>query len=183
MTFTIAPIVEGYGDVAAVPVLLRRMVPELAIATPVRFARNQLTKPDRLSHYARIAAANIHDGGALLLLMDADDDCAATLGPQVQEQLSAEFPGRLVRVAFAVREFEAWIVGGHAVYDVADADVAGRLEDRIRTVHGTYKKTVDQPRLIARADLTLLEQRSRSFRHLLGVLSGLVAVAAGDSTG
>ena len=54
MTVKVGCIVEGEGDVAAVPLLIRRIAaelyPELAIDTPrpIRVHRNQVVQPDKL---------------------------------------------------------------------------------------------------------------------------------------
>lgn len=170
MNFTIAPIVEGHGDVDAVPLLIRRISPSLIVKRPVRFPRNRLIENKHLERAARIAASNIADRGAVLLVMDADEDCAAKLGPDLERRLECILPRRLCRVVLVVREFEAWIVGGHAAFGIADPDQAGDLKGRIRSQFGVYKETVDQPRLIAEADLELLMERSRSFRRLKKVL-------------
>lgn len=169
MSCVVAPIVEGHGDVAALPLLLRMIDPTLSVSRPVRFPRSRLLADDdsHLHRAAAIAASNITGRGVVLLVLDADEDCAAQLGPKLESRLRKLSPQCECRVALAVREFEAWIVGGDAAYDVQDADTAGNLKDRIRERHGVYGETADQPRLIANADLTLLEKRSRSFRHLL----------------
>lgn len=177
MSFTIAPIVEGHGDFAAVPILLRRMVPMLAVARPVRFPRSKLIIPAELIRAARIAEANISDQGAVLLVMDADEDCAATLGPQLQQTLSRGLPHRLCRVVLAVREFEAWIVGGDVAYGVDAPDSAGGLKDRIKARYGVYSETIEQPRLIAAADIRRLCAMSRSFQKLQKVVDEFAALA------
>lgn len=175
MSFVVAPIVEGHGDVAAVPLLLRRMAPELAVARPVRCPRTRVVRNDYLIRMARIANANIQDRGAVLVLFDADQDCAAQLGPELESELAKSFPDRLCRVVLAVRGFEAWIAGGDASYGLDDADSAGNLKSRIRQANnGLYQKTVDQPKLIAKADLTRLGQVSRSFGKLFKVVGEFV---------
>ena len=174
MSFAVAPIVEGHGDVAALPVLLRKMHPSIQVKSPVRFPRTKLLIDEHLRRAARIAASNIVDRGAVLLVIDADEDCAAQRAPDLEKRLCGFLPNRCCRVVLAVREFEAWIVGGHAEFDVIDPDNAGHLKDRIREKHGVYKETVDQPRLIATVDLQLLARRSRSFRHLSKVLGELL---------
>lgn len=171
MSFILAPIVEGYGDVPAVRVLTQRIAPEWTIASPVRQARGKLVQREGLKHAVNIAAANIVGAGAVLVLFDADDDCAKTKAPELDHWLREDFPHILCRVVMVVREFEAWIVGGDPVYDVDDPDNTGNLENRIRTIHGGYKKTVDQPRHISRSDLKRLEANSRSFRKFLKVMS------------
>ena len=175
MGFTLAPIVEGHGDVIALPILLRRMNPALIVKRPVRFPKTKLLIPEHLQRAAIIAASNIQPPGAVLLVMDSDEECAATRAAEMVRLLGESLPGHLCKVALAVREFEAWIVGGDDYYAVPDADVAGNLKGRIRQRYGVYSETADQPRLIARADLSRLEQSSRSFRHLKSVVKQFVS--------
>lgn len=178
MSFTVAPIVEGHGDVAALPLLLRRMAPSLDVKRPVRCPKTRLLIPEHLRRAATIAAANILGRGAILLVFDANGDCAAELGPKLEAHLREMVPNRPCRAALAVREFEAWIVGGDAAYGAGDADTAGDLKGRIRRRHGVYSETADQPRLVARSDLALLEERSRSFRRLAKVVREFEEIAA-----
>jgi len=175
MSVEIAPIVEGHGDVAALPVLLRAIEPLLIVRRPVRFPRTRLLDEGHLERAARIAASNIVHHGVVLLVVDADDDCAAELSVWFAEKLRNRLPDVASRVVLAVHEFEAWIVGGDDAYGVTDADSAGRLKERIRERHGVYSETADQARLIARADLELLQERSRSFRKLRKVVAELLS--------
>jgi hypothetical protein len=170
MSVLVAPIVEGYGDVDALPVLLRRMAPSIIVKRPIRIPRTKLLTGDGLSHAAAIAAANVAFGGGILLVIDADKDCAAEIGPELESRLSQLVPKCLCRAVLAVREFEAWIVGGDPAYNVNDADSAGDLKGRIRNQHGVYKETADQARLIASCDLERLSQSSRSFRRLQKII-------------
>jgi hypothetical protein len=178
VSYVIAPIVEGYGDVDAVPVLLRRMAPELHIARPVRQGRGKLISKDGLRHAAAIAASNIREAGAILVLFDADRDCAAELAAQASGWLAEDFGHLMSRIALAVRGFEAWIVGGDVFYGEDDPDNAGDVKGRIEARYGTYKKTVDQPRYIAAANFDRLQNHSRSFRHLRKVVEEFSANAA-----
>lgn len=170
MSMAIAPIVEGYGDVSALPVLLRRIEPTLQVKRPVRFPRSRLLLDEHLNRAAKIAASNITGSGAVLLVIDSDEDCAARLRLDLESRLSAILPQHVCRVVLAVREFESWIVGGDSEYGVQDSDSAGDLKGRIRRRYGVYGETADQARLVARSDLQLLEQRSRSFRRLMKVV-------------
>jgi hypothetical protein len=177
---TLAPIVEGYGDVDAVRVLIQRLAPELIIARPVRQGRGKLVQRDGLQHAAHIAAANISGSGAVLVLFDADEDCAAKKAIELQAWLDQDFPHVLCRIVLAVREFEAWIVGGDTAYGVDDPDACGNLEGRIKDLHGKYKKTADQPRHISRSDLERLHANSRSFRKVVKVIGEFQGRAAGS---
>jgi len=65
---TIATIVEGHGEVYAVPFLLRRpaahLTPNIAIQvrTPIRRSRDRLLKPGELEKDVELAAELIADG-------------------------------------------------------------------------------------------------------------------------
>ncbi|RIK65505.1 MAG: hypothetical protein DCC65_12545 [Planctomycetota bacterium] len=181
MTFEIAPIVEGHGDVAALPVLLRRLAPELHVKRPVRFPRSRLLIDEHLNRAARIAASNISMSGAVLLMIDADEDCAARLGPQLEQRLARLLPQTMCRVVLPVKEFEAWIVGGDSEFDIEDADCTGDLKGLIRERRGEYSEAVDQPRLIANARIELLARRSRSFRRLQAVVREFQQAASIES--
>jgi hypothetical protein len=171
----LAPIVEGHGEVDAVPVLLRRMAEGCDVARPVRVRRQQVVLEGQLERYARIAEANIRDRGgpgAVVLLLDGDKDCAAELGPRLLERLRAALPRCPVGCAIAVRDFESWIVAGRADGpDVPDEQRGGKhwLGERL----GRYVETIDQPRLCATVDLELASARSRSFRHWRDLVRGL----------
>jgi hypothetical protein len=170
MIFEIAPIVEGHGEVRAVPVLLRRLAPTLVVKRPVRFPRSRLIKREHLERAAIIAAANIERHGAVLLLIDADEDCAARKAQELQEILNRSLPMIPCRVVMPVKEFESWIIGGDSRYQVANPDEAGNLKGRIRDRHGVYSEAADQVRHIAIADLKRLRACSRSFRKLCKIV-------------
>lgn len=84
----IQTIVEGHGDVAAFPVLLRRLVLaaevwEVEVGKPIRRPRSRLVDETGVRQAVRLAALQT-DCGAVLILLDGDDDCPADLGPTVQ---------------------------------------------------------------------------------------------------
>jgi hypothetical protein len=174
LSFVIAPIVEGYGDVSAVRVLLNLIGPQFIVANPVRQGRGKLVQRAGLQHAVNIAAANLDGNGAVLVLFDADDDCAATMAKELQDWLDADFAHILCRVVLVVREFEAWIVGGDPRYGIDDPDTTGNLDGRIKQLYGKYKKTVDQARHISRSDIERLRSNSRSFRKLCKVVDEFV---------
>jgi hypothetical protein len=174
--FVIAPIVEGHGEFEAIPLLLRRIQPTLEVARPVRVKRQQIVLPNILEHYARIAEANIADrggAGAVLLVIDADDDCAASLGPELRRQLAGFLPHRRVGCILAVRMYEAWLVAGDpSAPELPDETQRGKgwLAER----YGRYVETIHQPRLTAAMDLDRATRVSRSFRYLRATLNTLI---------
>ena len=182
----VATIVEGDGEVAAVPVLLRRVsewrTPEVfpEVLAPIRVRRDRfLNRDEELQRYLRLAAAKCEDGGWILVLLDADDDCPAQLAQQVLTRAAACVAYRRVSVVFATREFEAWFIAAAASldghrgfeFDPADTIHAETPRDakgwlRQRMAGGTYGEITDQPAFAARFDLQQAFDGSRSFRKL-----------------
>jgi hypothetical protein len=97
---------------------------------------------------------------------------------QFLQQWSDQWLSRGCRAVLAVRGFEAWIFGGDASYSMKNADMAGELKDRIKATEGVYRKAVDQPRLIAKADLERLAGLSRSFQRMRKVVDEFLAQSA-----
>jgi hypothetical protein len=182
----VATIVEGDGEVAAVPLLLRRVAewrtPEVCpdVLPPIRVRRDRfLNRDEEFQRYLRLAAAKCEDGGWILVLLDADDDCPAQLAEQVLTRAAACVAHLRVSVVFATREFEAWFIAaaasldGHRGFafepaDIIDAetprDAKGWLRQRM--AGGTYGETTDQPAFSARFNLQQAFDGSRSFRKL-----------------
>ena len=110
----IQPIVEGYGEVEALPVLLRRFVAEaqiwsVDIGRPIRRKRNQLTSEAEVNTAVKLARLQ-PECCAVLILFDGDSDCPAELGPQVQHWVAASACKLPCEVVIAHREYEAWFL-------------------------------------------------------------------------
>jgi hypothetical protein len=108
-------VVEGHGEVAAVPVLLRRLVLDpallpLEIPPPLRVPKGKLLKQAELERSVELMARKTAPDGALLVLLDADEGCPAELGPRLLAWAQAVRADRTVGVVLAKREFEAWFV-------------------------------------------------------------------------
>lgn len=182
----VASIVEGDGEVAALPVLLRRLSqwrgpPEgLDVLPPIRVNKDRfLNRSDEFSRHLQLAALKCGADGWVLILFDADDDCPADKGADVLARAQAIVPHRRVAVVLANREFEAWFIAaaeslnGCRGFAFADQDllVAPELPRnakgwiRERMPRG-YGETTDQPAFSARFDLAVAHERSRSFRKL-----------------
>lgn len=189
----IQPIVEGYGEVKALPILLRRQVEEaevwmVGIGRPSRRPRNQLVRESELKKAVRLALLQSECSG-VLVLFDGDSDCPAELGPAVQEWAAAEAGDVPCEVVIAHREYEAWFLAsiesirGHRRIR-ADAQshpvpeqprgAKEQLEARME-VGATYLETTDQPALSASFSLMSAHRRSRSFRKLAGSFGRLVS--------
>jgi len=169
MTWTIAPIVEGHGDVQAVPVLLRLLAPTVRVASPVRFPKTKLLIESELRRAVSIARSNISDParGLVLLILDCDEDCPASLGPRLLQVMHSVASPASCFVVVVKREFESWIVGGHPLLDESNPEAAGMPKNLIATINGgQYKETVDQARFAAAIEPQRLFTRSQSFRRL-----------------
>jgi hypothetical protein len=192
----IQPIVEGQGDEAAVPLLLRRLRDEaqawgLEVGRPHRKRRTQLVKKDSLQSAVRVAVLR-PDCAGILVLFDADDDCPKDLAPTLERWAQEAAGGMPCAVVMANREYEAWFLasiealrGKAAILPdaishpdpEAPRDAKGELERSM--AHGaSYSPTVDQAALTAHLDLASTYRHCRSFRKLVSAF-GELAVAAG----
>lgn len=180
----IQPIVEGHGEVPAVPVLIRKLaelmgIPFVPVGAPFRSKRTQLAQKDGLQRV--IGRARDEPGcAAILVLFDADDDCPKEEAPKLlkwAEEAAAPLP---CAVVMANREYEAWLLGSLEVllrkrgmrpaqpYEgdpETKRDAKGELESRFgRDFY--YIEKEDQPAFTALADWALVHQRCRSFRKM-----------------
>jgi hypothetical protein len=181
----IQPIVEGHGEVAAVPKLLRRLLAELGIyhvgvRSAIRQTRTDLLAQERLRTAIRLA--KIQPGAsAILVLFDLDDDCARDIVPDLLAWGRSEAAPFPLGVALARREYEAWFLA--AIESVrgkrrirADATYRGDPE-AVRDAKGAvsgfmprntpYVETADQVALSAQFDLGQAYQHASSFRKLV----------------
>ena len=91
----IIAIVEGDGEVEAVPALIRRIHAEVApgvpleVGRPVRVRRNRVLQDGELERYVGLAANLAGADGCILVLLDANGDCPANLGPDILQRASA----------------------------------------------------------------------------------------------
>jgi len=175
-------IVEGHGEVQSVPLLLRRMAElfypgrYIDIPRPIRVGRDKFLHDTRgFNRQLTLAAAKTAKSGCVLVLLDADDDCPAQLGPQTQARVAQALPQCPARAVLAHREFESWFIAAAdslAGFRGLPADlIAPDDPERKRDAKGWlgqrmghYDSRVDQPALTSRFDIALAESRSRSFR-------------------
>ena len=194
---TIQPVVEGYGEVAAVPVLLRRLVAEagvygIQVGKPIRRKRSELAKEDGLRRSVDLALLQ-QDCRAILILLDSDDDCPKELAPSLEEWAKSEARQVPCAVVMAHREYEAWFLaaieslrGERGILPDAsphpDAesprDAKGQLEERMASGR-SYSETADQAALTALFDMATAFARCRSFRRMVRAF-GSLATAAGE---
>jgi hypothetical protein len=129
MTFYIAPIVEGHTEDDCIEPLLHRVWNDLLqppfrlqVLQPSRGNRDSLVRPNHpdlalkvTEAYRKLAQRLKHDPasrGLLLLLIDAEGDCPAVLGPRLLRDMRAVRPDTDISCVLAKRMFENWLVAG-----------------------------------------------------------------------
>lgn len=194
---TIQPIVEGDGEIAAVPVLLRRLAAEAALFSlevekPILRHRRDFSREDPLRRTVELALLRRPDG--ILILFDSDRECPRDLVLQVQGWARAAARGRPCEVVIAHCEYETWFLAGLESLrghrgirnDVApwpDPESFRGAKEKLQAclVPGRkYLPTQDQAALTSRLDLALAHRRSRSFRRLVRAF-GLITEQAGGT--
>lgn len=183
---TVVSIVEGHGEVAAVPILLRRLTswvdPSafLNIGQPIRTKKDRfLRRDEEFSRHLQLASVKAGEDGWILILLDADDDCPVELARQVIAKASRILARGNFSVVVANREFEAWFLAaagslsgtrgfelapGTTVDSESPRDAKGWLSARMGA--SGYGETSDQPAFCAEMDIDEAHRNSRSFRKL-----------------
>ena len=188
----IVAIVEGDGEVEAVPALIRRIHGEvspgapLEVCRPVRVRRNRVLKDGELERYLGLAANLAGADGGILVLLDANGDCPAHLGPNVLQRARTARPDRRIEVVLANREYESWFIAAidslQGKRNVSAAAAAPQDPESIRgakkwlgdRMDGTYSPTADQTALTALFDMALARRRSRSFARMWRAIGALL---------
>lgn len=187
---TIAAIVEGDGEVRAVPLLLRRMaqahgVHNLHIPVPIRVRRDKFLNQDQeFKSKLVLAALKAGDYGTVLVLLDADDDCPLKLAATVMKRASAVVPHRAVSVVIANKEYEAWFLASIASLagkrglknDLEPPEDAESIRDAkgwlgARMLKGGYHVITDQPAFTALFDMDQAHAASRSMRKMTAAVA------------
>ena len=191
MPTVFAPIVEGHGEVNAFRDLINKIITACGGTTyPIignvwRVSRDGIVKPGELEEKAQNAILQAESlpglpagtRAKLIVLLDAEDDCPAELGPSLRERLVTRFTYNPISVSFAKHEYESWFIASlETVAELAhiapDTAIPPDLEEipgakewlRHRMPRGLpYKERQDQVRLTTAIDVPLARSRSQSF--------------------
>lgn len=209
MTPTIVAVVEGRGDQAAIEVLLRRWFHQHQVfAFQVKvLVTNGVVKilaphNEQTQHGVEywLDKAQRHQPHAILVLLDADDECeqptykprGEKLGPWLLSRATAIVGHIPISVVVADRCFESWFFCPPCQQalletrlfqgtDLAAADHArGRWPSRLRNLMGrSYSKATDQVRLTMHLPFgNDMAAASRSFQKLQQELTRLCGVVS-----
>lgn len=128
MAYVIQPVVEGHGELRAVPAMLEKWlkrrnfrnfrVATRTIRTPGSGAIKAPARTDRRVGVERwVELARDEGADAILVIVDADEDCLPArpagvpgLGPSLRARAEAAAGGVPVAVVVANREFESWLL-------------------------------------------------------------------------
>jgi len=194
-------IIEGDGERDALPILLRRVIQEIdpslyeRILRPFRRPRGQLSSQRQITEAVDFVLRTLTPPCAILILIDADDDCPAELGPRLlgwARTVRSDLP---MAVVLANREYEAWFVAaaeslrGHRgiqpdVVVPPDPEVISGAKEWLteRMSRGQpYKPTSHQASFSATIDLAMARQRAPSFDKLCRDVRRLVDAMRADS--
>jgi hypothetical protein len=119
--------------------------------------------------------------GGVLVLLDADDDCPAHLGPSLLARARSSRPDKLVSVVLPKREFEAWFIAAAPSLagrcglpdDLETPDDPESIRDakgwltRRRTDGLRYKETIDQAALGSAFDMEAGTEEGAILRQVL----------------
>ncbi len=197
MTLSIVSIVEGHAETESIRVLLTRILEsmqrfDVAVARPFRVKRNRVVRPGELERAVQQAVSDRADPGGVLVLLDADDDCPATLGPALLERCRGvtRLPSAVV---LANKEFEGWFLGSKeslrgvrgirqdALAPPAPEGIKGAKELLSRNMMAgrRYVAVDDQAALARRMDLEMARGRCPSFDKFLRDVDTLVSQLGG----
>jgi hypothetical protein len=178
----VGAIVEGHGEVQAVPILVRRIAHEIYeipvdVNQPHRLPRPKICTPAELDRALRLQVAKAGPGGGVLVIFDSDEDDPETIVSEVQSV--ARVHGGQVAVAVAVKEFEAWflaalpsLLGHRDVRDDAEyvRDPEGKRNCKKELellMTESYSETRHQAAFAAIMDLSRARATSPSFERLV----------------
>ena len=188
----IIAIVEGDGEVEAVPVLIRRSASEVVplspptILRPIRVRRQRILKEGELERYVALAAARVEVGGRILVPLDANGDCPGETGPVILARARAAGSGRPVEAVLAKCEYETWFVaaaesiaGTRGIHPEVSAppepeSIRGAKEWLDNRMRGSYRPTADQAALTAGFDMEAARHRSASFDKMWRAMVALL---------
>jgi hypothetical protein len=114
----LASIVEGHGEVEAVSALLYRIAASvqfeglLRVNPPIRVKAGAFLN-DKIYFHKQVTLATAkatQAGGSVLILLDCEDDCPGTLGPDLLQRARAVRANVDIFVALAYREYETWFI-------------------------------------------------------------------------
>lgn len=185
-------VVEGHGELAAVPVLCSRILNSQGTSNwsvdedPIRLPRSKLVdallrgNANELERALTMALSR--KPNAILVLYDADDTCpvewASEASKHIQHPVAKKVP-----VAFVMpkREFESWLLHSLSPLDlkklkITDPELGPRdAKGMLQKLNPVYKPSTHQVKEVRTMDIPRVRKQSRSFRKLFSALEQLTS--------
>ncbi len=200
----IASIVEGHGEVEAVPILIRRHADwvgwqgTVEVKHPIREPASKMIQERELERWIDLAIRKLRGPGGIFILLDGHGRCPAALGPELLRRVRRFSPGVPAAVVVAHHEYEAWFLAAAESLAGKRSLPAGfpppqRAPESIQNCKGwltdqmppgsTYRELEHQPAFTAAFDFTLAKNASPSFdkchRELLNLLRQVADITPG----
>ena len=193
---SIVAIVEGPGDKNSVPGLIRRILYERFERYDIAVSQSKVahTKSKLLGKLEQlIGYALLENCAAILVLVDADDECPLEETTSLVERAIALNLNVPVAIVYAKSEYETWFISslshgtGRGIRERLGISESINSPDNVEATTGAkgwltrnmprdrrYRETIDQANLTHHIDLDLTHHRSRSFRRLCHAVEELV---------
>jgi hypothetical protein len=197
-------LVEGDGDVQAVPSLIRKLAEAsgmhdlIPCPSPIKCGEiPNLRREGQLERFVQYAC-NRSDGDSVILVVDCDDDCPVSTSVEFTARVRsiAERYAKKIGLAFMHKEFETIFLFSLLELSIKYPDHGWRLnnDDSIKdwtTVRGakgelnrrmknySYKETRDQVKFVSAIDIDKLTTDCRSALHLKRLIDWLYSDASG----
>ena len=191
----IAPIVEGHGEVQALPILLRRLAfdlaPEIDLhlnpALRVKVSSFLAENGGYFEKYIELAArkARAWPRSCVLILLDCEDYCPSELGPRILERAINCRSDVAYLVILAHREYETWFLAAaeslRGICGLPNDLCSPQSPESIRDAKGwlsrqmptSYNEPEHQPRMTSAFDFEQARQThsfDRAFEKLVNFL-------------
>jgi hypothetical protein len=151
----------------------------IQILSPFRVSRPKVVKAGELERAVELCARKLGEVGAILVILDADDDLPCRLGPLLLERAQGVRPGWPIGVVVACREFESWFLAGvESLRGLRNLSRSAEIPPQPEAIRGAkewlrhrmengYAETLDQPAFAHHLDLAQTRARSPSFDKLV----------------
>lgn len=184
-----AAIVEGFGEVAALPPLVGRVGSAFGVASyvsqpPIRVkGLPQLLKPGELERWILLAQTR-NGTDATLIVLDVDEKCPLNLRNQFEARIDS-MGNKVIKpvfLCFIKSEFESWFLadvstlsqslpdyGWSTSDDVQNYQEIRGAKERLAKIIGNvnYKETRDQEVMARNINVVRLYSKDRSFRRFV----------------
>jgi len=178
-------VVEGKGEVEALPLLLRTYLYSRNIWQDVLGpviccnGRAKATRPGGIEKLVATSASRPGCVGVLVLL-DSETDLVCVRGPELQGRVGTAGLGKPVRLTLVEQKFEAWIVASAETMPIElswdpERDPVAAIREALGD--RKYIKPVWQPRLTECIDLSVALPRSLTLQRLIRVFDELLESA------